>query len=155
MLLAVEPRLASCVFEIKSLRGSEKSREKDAKLSTLLPSVSAGVCLKPKLMSELQTTPAPGHHFLCCFGARLAFSQSHCVYVLCVSCKSQHHTAKACVRSHLPNHLHPCHRSRLKKRTVGTLSQFEFLSPPGCQIVISSSLSRRDVLPATLLISVA
>lgn len=60
--------------------------------------------------------------------------------------KSQRHAAKACVRSHLPNHLHPRHRGWLRKRTIGALHQFEFLSPLGCHIVISSSLSRRDFL---------
>lgn len=65
--------------------------------------------------------------------------------------KSQHHAAKACVRSHLLNHLHRCLRGRPRKLTVGTLHQFDFLSLAGCQIVISSSLSRRDVLAATLL----
>lgn len=125
-----------------------------------LPKTNQTSALIP--LSELQITPTLRHHFLCYFSSFIFYSLSSFLLVsLCsrtvlslsavLQRKSQHHAAKACVRSHLLNHLHRCLRGRPRKLTVGTLHQFDFLSLAGCQIVISSSLSRRDVLAATLL----
>lgn len=85
------------------------------------------------------------------------FLQSHCVPVRCKHCGaslnlkiSTPHSEDVWNHTFLSIFIHAT-EGQLRKLTVGTLHQFEFLSPTGCQIVISSSLSRWEFLTATLL----